>query len=81
LTTACSYQLPKIMNYIKNDNDDQWVCQKYIENPLILHGRKFDIRQWICVTSWNPLTIWFYNDCYIRFCAEDYDDTSMSEFW
>ena len=24
------------------------------------------------VTSWNPLIIWFYNDPYVRFGAEDY---------
>ena len=24
------------------------------------------------VSSYDPLTIWFYDECYIRFAAEDY---------
>lgn len=50
-----------------------WVCQKYIENPLLLLNRKFDIRVWVVVTSWNPLKVYYYKDCYARFGAQDYD--------
>lgn len=52
--------------------ETQYICQKYIENTLICKNRKFDIRQWVLVTSWNPLTVWLYAEPYIRFPASDF---------
>lgn len=59
----------------------QLVAQKYIETPLLAMSRKFDIRQWVLVTCWKPLTVWFYNDCYMRFCAEDYKPSNFDNIF
>ena len=67
---TCIDQLNDILTNIKFHN--QIIIQKYIENPLIIKGRKFDIRQWVLVSNLNPLTIYLFDTPYIRFGAEEY---------
>lgn len=44
---------------------------------MIFKNRKFDLRVWVVVTDWNPLTIWLFKKPYVRLPAHDYnpDDT------
>ncbi|KAH8052113.1 hypothetical protein JL720_14995 [Aureococcus anophagefferens] len=49
------------------------VAQKYVERPLLFHGRKFDVRQWVLVTSLAPLVVWGFSDCYARFASAPWD--------
>lgn len=69
-------ELPKLLKYVDagtgSAQSAQWVVQKYMENPLCIAKHKFDLRQWVLVTDWNPLTIYFYDECYARFSVEEY---------
>ena len=69
---TCVNSLEPIEESLNATNDTGVIVQKYIENPLIIYKRKFDIRQWVLVTSLNPLTIWMWKEPYLRFGAEDY---------
>ena len=69
---TCVDSLQPIEQSLSATNDSGVIVQKYIENPLIIDKRKFDIRQWVLVTSLNPLIIYMWKEPYLRFGAEDY---------
>ena len=49
------------------------IVQKYIEKPFLINNRKFDIRQWVFVSSFDPLEVFIYKDAYMRICSKDFE--------
>lgn len=78
---SCINQLKPTLKKIKDTS--QYVIQKYIENPLIVNRRKFDIRQWVLVSTnnLNITTIWRFNEPYVRFGSEDYDTSDLTNLF
>ena len=49
---------------------NSFIIQKYIERPLLINNRKFDIRVWVLITQ--DTSSYFFKEGYLR--------TSSSEF-
>lgn len=64
--------------YVTSDIDDidegkSNVVSRYISNPLLINGFKFDLRIYVWVTSYEPLRIYVYKEGLVRFASEQYE--------
>lgn len=58
---------------------ENYVISRYIENPLLVGGKKFDLRMYVLVTCYRPLRAYLYQQGFGRFCNEKYT-TDVAEF-
>ena len=65
----------KIVNSTQRvSKKEGYLASKYVANPHLLNGLKYDLRVYVLVTSFNPLRIYMYNDGLVRFATERYSN-------
>ncbi|CAD8053008.1 unnamed protein product [Paramecium sonneborni] len=57
---------------------ESYIVQKYIADPLLIGGKKFDMRIYLLCTSYQPLTLYLYRTGFARFTHHRYDNEDIS---
>lgn len=63
----------KTQNFSYANGRDTYVVSRYIDQPLLIGAKKFDLRLYVLVTSWKPLVAYKHNLGFARFCAVKYN--------
>ncbi|XP_018542854.1 probable tubulin polyglutamylase TTLL2 [Lates calcarifer] len=57
------------------------IVQRYISDPLLISGYKFDLRIYVCVKSFHPLTVYIHQEGLVRFATEKYNLSSLHNLY
>jgi hypothetical protein len=55
------------------DLREEAVVSRYIANPYLINGLKFDLRLYVVATSFNPIKIYMYREGLVRFATQPYN--------
>ena len=74
VAASCGRGIKIIQSHSKINKREGMLACKYISNPHLINGLKYDLRIYVLVTSFNPLKVYMYSDGLVRFATEKYNN-------
>ena len=76
--SACGRGIRVLSNKSRIKRKKGYLISQYISNPHLLKGLKYDLRLYVCVTSYDPLRIYLYREGLVRFATQPYTTSKSS---
>ena len=76
--SSCGRGIKVVKNISEIPKKNRYVVSKYISDPHTINGYKYDLRVYVCVTSYDPLRVYIYQDGLVRFATEQYATNKKS---
>lgn len=57
----------------ESPQQETYICQRYVDNPYLVGGKKFDLRIYCLVTSYSPLVVYLHRNGFARFTFHKYN--------
>ena len=58
---------------MSNSKLNELVVQKYLDKPLLIDGKKFDLRLYVLISNVKPMLAFLNQEGLSRFCTENYE--------
>ena len=72
--SSCGRGIKVVPGNQKVSKSEESIASMYLDKPLLINSKKFDMRMYVVVTSFNPLRVYFYHEGLARFATEDYSN-------
>jgi len=72
-------QLPTVFKNerLSASTNRKLLVQKYLQKPMLLNGHKFDLRLYVVITSYDPLSVYLYDNGLVRLASHAYTKNNL----
>ena len=63
--------------YGGSDEARAYIVQRYISDPLLIGGKKFDLRIYVLVACYTPMRVYLHRGGFARFSSQRYTDARL----